>query len=144
MGIAIEKKLTEATAKITNLEKQVNVNVRNSEEMERKILIKEIEIQNKEQEMLEKTKGLLKKEEYIKALKIELNRRDEKAEVLNEEIKMHKNKTDNQIKKFNTFEGQMSEVITASNILTKIKITIDLKGFLSDKEFEQLVQEGNE
>lgn len=140
----LEKKLTDAVAKITNLEKQLIVNVRNSEEMERKILIKEIEIQNKEQEMLNKIKALLKKDEEIQNLKIEITDRDKEIELLKEEINNQINKTNVEIKKFSAFEVQLSEANTASIILDKIKELVIVKGFLSDKEFEYLIKEGDE
>ena len=135
------KKLTEAVAKITNLEKQLSVNVRNSEEMERKILIKEINIQNKEQDMLDKVKELLKKDEEIKGYKNEINNRDKDIEFLKEELKKEMNKTYEQIKKYTTFELQTSKAIRAAEILSQIKSSIQVKGWLADKELEELLED---
>lgn len=137
----LDKKLTDAVAKITNLEKQLSVNVRNSEEMERKLLIKEIYIQNKEQDMLDKAKELLKKDEELKTLKNELTNRDKDIEFLKEELKKEMNKTNEEIKRFKTFEIQTTKAMKASELLSQIKSSIQVKGFLTDKEFEQLEQD---
>ena len=109
--------------------------------MERKLLIKEISIQNKEQEMLDKAKELLKKEEELKTLKNELTNRDKDIEFLKEELKKEMNKTNEEIKRFKTFEIQTSKAMKASKLLSQIKRSIQVKGFLTDKEFEQLEQD---
>ncbi|KKM62973.1 hypothetical protein LCGC14_1516230, partial [marine sediment metagenome] len=65
-------------------------------------------------------------------------------DLLPEPEQNHLNKTNVEIKKFSTFEDQLSEANKASIILDKIKELVIVKGFLSDKEFEHLIKEGEE
>lgn len=130
----LDEKLSDAIEKITHLESQLNLNAEKSSEFEQKILEKDKEIQKKGEEMLNKVNELLKKNEEIQQLKIQI---EDLKKKLNDEIKFN----DKQIKKFKAFEAQMSEAINAKKTIEKIKQLIKVKGFLSDKELEPLLNE---
>ncbi|MFX1551138.1 MAG: hypothetical protein ACFFB9_12330, partial [Promethearchaeota archaeon] len=112
-----------------------------SNEMEEKILIKDKEIQNKEKERLEKVKDLLNKDKEIQDLKITINHKDEEIDNLKCKLEEEKKFTDNQIKKFQDFEIQVSKAVLSTQVIEKIKKLMELKGFLSDKELESFLNE---
>ena len=137
----LEEKLTEAVAKITALENQLNKVTTKSTEIDEKILSKDKEIQNLEEERLQKAKDLLNKEQEIQNLRSKIDHKVDEIEILKKKLNEEKEFTDNQIKKYKDFEAQVSKAVISTEIIEKIKKLMELKGFLSDKELESLLNE---
>lgn len=130
----LEEDLNDAIEKITHLESQLNLNIEKTSGFEQIVLDKDKELQKKEEELLNKVKELLNKDETIQDLRIQI---EDLKNKLDEEIEY----TNKQINKFKMFETQMSETINATKVIEKIKQILELKGFLSDKELESLLDE---
>jgi chromosome segregation ATPase len=141
---SLEEKLTESVAKITALENQLNKFTTKSTEIDEKILTKDKEIQNLEEERLHKVKELLNKEQEIQKLKTEIDHKNEEIVTLKQKLNEEKEFTDDQIKKYKDFEAQVSKAVLSTEIIEKIKKLMELKGFLSDKELESLLNETEE
>lgn len=134
----LEEKLNASTKKITTLESQLKLAVKNSEEVEQKILRKEKEIQTKEGDMLSKAKDLLDKEKIIQNSNSLLGQRDKEIEFLKKNLEVEKGKTSYQIKRIESIEAQIAKSENIFGLIKKIKDLLDVKGFLSDKEFEEI------
>jgi chromosome segregation ATPase len=135
----LEQKLTEAVAKITALENHLNNNTTKSTEIEQKILSKNKEIQTLEEERLKKANELLDKEQEIQKLKSELDNKAEEMESLKKKLNEEKQFTGEQIKKYKALETQVSQAVVSNEIIEKVKKLMELKGFLSEKELESLL-----
>ncbi len=134
----LEEKLNESTKKITTLESQLKLAVKKSEEVEQKILRKGKEIQTKEEDLLGKAKDLLDKEKEIQNLKSLLGQRDKEIEFLKKNLEVEKGKTSYQIKRVESIEAQIAKSEKILSLIKQIKELLDVKGFLSDKEFEEI------
>ena len=137
----LEKKLAESTEKIIVLEGQLNNIVTKFEEIERKILAKEKENQHREEEMLGKAKELLEKEKGIQNYKSIIEQRDKEIEFLKKNLEVEKGKTSYQMKRVESIEAQIIMAENVLKIITKIKDSIGIKGFLSDKDLESFLTE---
>jgi len=137
----LEKKLAESTGKIIVLEGQLNNIVTKFEEIERKILVKEKENQHREEEMLGKAKKLLEKEKGIQNYKSIIEQRDKEIEFLKKNLEVEKGKTSYQMKRVESIEAQIIMAENVLKIITKIKDSIGIKGFLSDKDLESFLTE---
>ena len=137
----LEKQRDENIKKITTLEGQLKTNAKNSEEFGEKIVIKERQLQTKEEEMLNKTKDLLTKEKEIQNMNSLLDQRNKEIDFLKKNLEVEKGKTSYQIKRVESIEAQIAKSESILSIIKKIKDLIDVKGFLSDKEFEPLLNE---
>ena len=137
----LKMKLDESIEKIMTIENQLKGAVESTEVVQSRILIKEKEIQNKEEVMLEKAKESLSKDKDIQNIKNKLKQRDKEIEFLKKNLKVEREKMNVQIKKFESFEARMATAINALMVISKIKELIKIKGFVSDKELEPLLEE---
>jgi chromosome segregation ATPase len=137
----LEKKLAEATEKITVLEGQLNNIVIKFEKVEHKILTKEKDNQHREEVMLGKAKVLLEKEKEIQNFKTIIEQRNKEIEFLKKNLEVEKGKTSYQMKRVESIEAQIIMAENVLKIITKIKDSIGIKGFLSDKELESILIE---
>jgi len=116
----LEKNLTEAVAKITTLESQLNFTSEKASEIEQKINFKEKEVQN---------------------LKNDLKRKDIELESLKSNLEAKNNKNNELINRINSLEIQFLEAKTSPRIMIKIREVLEHKGFITDKELEQLIKD---
>ncbi len=137
----LEKKLAEGTQKITTLESQLSHITMKFEEIGQKILTKEKDDQYKEEEMLRKAKKRLKQEKEIQNIKTIIDQRDKEIEFLKKNLQVEKGKTSYQMKRVESIEAQIIMAENVLKIITKIKDSIGIKGFLSDKELESILIE---
>ncbi len=127
--------------KITVLEGQLNNIVIKFEEVEHKILTKEKDNQQRDEFMLGKAKELLGKEKEIQNFKTIIEQRDKEIEFLKKNLEVEKGKTSYQMKRVESIEAQIIMAENVLKIITKIKDSIGIKGFLSDKELESILIE---
>ncbi|MHA2399446.1 MAG: hypothetical protein ACXADU_11235 [Promethearchaeota archaeon] len=137
----LKTKLNGSMEKILTLENQLKAATTNTEQFESKILVKEKEIQIKEEEMLKKAKESLVKDKDIQNIKSKLEQRDKEIEFLQKNLKVEREKMNVQIKKSESFEAKMATAINALRVIARIKELMHVKGFLSDKELEPLLDE---
>ncbi len=127
--------------KITDLENMLNKATKRNSKMEEKILLRDKEMQNIQEEILKKKKEILNKDKEIQNLKDEIERFKNHYKLLEQELKEQVKKTKIEIKKFVDFKNEMSKAIMTQKIISKIKKLMKTKGFLSDKEFESFLNE---
>jgi len=112
--------LKEANNTITNLERELKFISEKNNEMEQSMKFKDKQIENSKEEMLEKKKEI---------------------ENLNENIKIKQKETEELIKKINSLESRLTEVKATPKILDRIRDTMVHKGFISDRELDNIFKE---
>ncbi|MFW9946828.1 MAG: hypothetical protein ACFFDX_08370 [Candidatus Odinarchaeota archaeon] len=115
----LEKQLTEANARIKQLQQECKFSTEKTNEMEQSIRFK-----NK----------------MIETQKEELQKKNGEIDRLRDQIALNQNENKMFIEKIKSFERQLSEVESAPEILKKIREAMMHKGFLSDKEFEKIIE----
>ena len=91
--------------------------------------------------MLGKAKELLEKEKGIQNYKSIIEQRDKEIEFLKKNLEVEKGKTSYQMKRVESIEAQIIMAENVLKIITKIKDSIGIKGFLSDKDLESFLTE---
>ena len=70
-----------------------------------------------------------------------MQKRDKEIAELKEQLTINHNDSNELVKKIESLERQINEVESAPEILEKIREKMVHKGFLSDKELEQILEE---
>jgi len=129
-------------SKIAELEPKISEKDKIKADLESKISEKEKEIESLKAELEPK---IAEKEKEIESLKAEL---EPKISVKDTEIASLKNDLEvkvNQINELNdkisSFDAQISDAEGAPNVIEQIKELMKTKGFLSDREFEDLLKQ---
>ncbi len=104
-------------------------------------MVKEKDDQFREEEILNKTNVILKKEKQIQNVKTTIEQRDKEIEFLKKNLEVEKGKTSYQMKRVESIEAQIIMAENVLRIITKIKDSISVKGFLSDKDLESYLTE---
>lgn len=81
------------------------------------------------------------KEKAIDNYKSDLEKRKKEIDNLNEINKQNQKETDELIGKIKTLEVKLSEVISTPKVLERIKEMMVHKGFLSDRELDNIFKE---
>ncbi len=115
-----ETNLAAINAKNIDLERELKFTRDKKEELEQKIIFKEKIINNH---------------------KDDLEKREKEFKDLREKSSRNLHETEELVKKIETLERQLKEVESSPKILEKIREKMVHKGFLSDKELEQIIDE---
>ena len=86
-------------------------------------------------------KKLLEKEKTIQNSNTIVDQRDKEIEFLKKNLEVEKGKTSYQIKRVESIEAQIAKSENILSIINKMQDLLDVKGFISDKEFEELKQQ---
>ena len=116
----LELKLKEANDTITNLENELKFTSEKNLEMAQSIKFKDKQIENN-------------KEDLVK--------RKEEIDALNENNKTTQRETEELIKKIKSLESKLTEVRSSPKILERIRDTMVHKGFISDRELDNIFKE---
>ena len=148
-----EKELNEAKSKIAELDSTLNVSSEHSSEFAQEVAEKDEKIKNLEEELKKQTRGyesikthydniVQEKDKEIENLKNE----NKEVESLKKKLKESESYLEVKIKGVNklhddikVLEDKLAEAEKAPKILEKIKGSMKLKGFLSDRELDDLL-----
>ena len=81
------------------------------------------------------------KEKAIENHKNDLEKRKKEIDKLNELVKLNQNETDEFIDKIKSLEAKLLKVKSTPKVLERIKEILKIKGFLSDREFDEVIKE---
>lgn len=81
------------------------------------------------------------KDKQIENSKEDMVIRKNEIEKLNENIKTNQNETEELISKINSLESKLTEVRASPKILERIRDTMVHKGFITDREMDNIFKE---
>ena len=81
------------------------------------------------------------KEKVIENHKDDLEKRKKEIDILNEVVKLNQKETDELIDKIKSHETKLSEIRSTPKVLERIKEVMAHKGFLSDRELDDIFKE---
>jgi exonuclease SbcC len=116
----LEIKVKEANDAFSNLKSELNFTIEKANEMEQTLKFKEKAIENH---------------------KKDLEKRKKDIDILNEVVKLNQKETDELIGKIKSLEAKLSEVRSTPKVLERIKEMMVHKGFLSDRELDDIFKE---
>ncbi|NVM18149.1 MAG: hypothetical protein HWN80_10565 [Candidatus Lokiarchaeota archaeon] len=116
----LELKLMEANNTIANLEGELKFTSEKNNEMEQSIKFKDKQIENSKEEIIKRKKEI---------------------DILTENNKANQKETEELIKKLNSLESKLTEVRTSPKILERIRETLVHKGFITDREIDNIFKE---
>jgi len=81
------------------------------------------------------------KEKAIENHKSDLEKRKKEIDKLNKLVKLNQNETDEFIDKIKALEVKLLKIKSTPKVLERIKEILKIKGFLSDREFDEVIKE---